>query len=168
MNLTLNSIYEIYIDDKLVKTKSSEDFIANKIDLELNSGNHKIAIKYISGKEDLKIAASFEYKDEFKDCNATASLSSKRYFTINDVLEGENVSSASISPSGKYVIINYSETISGSGKNSKHSVIRDLEKSNNLSILRNKNISNLEWLPRTDRLSYSTEVEEKLLYMFMI
>lgn len=161
LNLTLNSIYEIYIDDKLVKTKSSEDFIANKIDLELNSGNHKIAIKYISGKEDLKIAASFEYKDEFKDCNATASLSSKRYFTINDVLEGENVSSASISPSGKYVIINYSETISGSGKNSKHSVIRDLEKSNNLSILRNKNISNLEWLPRTDRLSYSTEVEEK-------
>jgi dipeptidyl aminopeptidase/acylaminoacyl peptidase len=169
LNITLNSIYEIYIDNKLVKTKSSADFNANKIDLELNSGNHKIAIKCISGKEDLKLAASFEYKDDFKDCNATASLNSKKSFTINDVLEGENISSASISPSGKYVIINYSETISGSGKSFKHSVIRDLEKNKNVSILRNKNISNLEWLPRTDHLSYSTKVEGKAtIYIYDI
>jgi dipeptidyl aminopeptidase/acylaminoacyl peptidase len=169
LNITLNSIYEVYIDNKLVKTKSSSDFTANKIDLELNSGNHKIAIKCISGKEDLKLAASFEYKDDFKDCNATASLNSKKHFTINDVLEGENVSSASISPSGKYVIINYSETFSGSGKSIKHSVLRDLEKNKNISILRNKNISNLEWLPRTDRLSYSTKVEGKAtIYIYDI
>ena len=161
LNLTLNAFYEVYLDNELIKTKSSADLKSNKIDLELNLGNHQITIKVITSDENLKLAANFEYSEDFADCNATVSLNPKRYFTINDVLEGKNVSSAQISPSGKYVLINYSETVHESGKSKKYSEIYDIEKNKNISVLRNKNISNVNWLPRTDRLTYSVDFEDK-------
>ena len=159
LNLSLNTLYDVYLNDELVKTKSDTDLNNNAISLELNSGNHKITIKAITVDEQIKLAANFEYSDDFKDCNATASLSPKRFFDINDVLEGNYVSSAKISPSGKYVLINHSERIHGSGKSVKYTEIYDLEKQKNVSVLRNKNISNVSWLPKTDRLTYSSNFE---------
>ena len=161
LNLTLNAFYEVYLDNKLIKTKSSADLNSNKISLELNLGNHQITIKAITADENLKLAANFKYSEDFTDCNATTSLNPKRYFTINDILEGNNISSAQISPSGKYILINYSETVHDSGKSKKYSEIYNLEKNKNISVLRNKNISNVSWLPRTDRLTYSVDFEDK-------
>ncbi|MBE9467229.1 MAG: S9 family peptidase [Bacteroidetes bacterium] len=161
LNLKLNAYYEIYVDDELVKTKKKADLKNNKIELKLNLGNHKLAIKAITANENLKLAADFEYSKDFNNCNATASLNNKKYYTINDVLEGKNVSSAEISPSGKYVLINFSETIHNSGKAKRYSKIYNLEKNKNISILRNKNISNVSWLPKTDKLTYSSSFEKK-------
>jgi dipeptidyl aminopeptidase/acylaminoacyl peptidase len=161
LNLTINSSYQVYINDELIKTETCSDLKENKIDLELNSGNHKIEIKCISTNDKVKLAATFDYKDDFKDCEATASLNSKKYFTINDVLEGNNISSSTISPSGKYVLISYSEKVHGNGKSIKYSEIYDLGNKKCISVLRNKNISNIAWLPRTDRLTYSTDIDEK-------
>ncbi|RLD61813.1 MAG: S9 family peptidase [Bacteroidetes bacterium] len=167
LNLTLNAYYEVYVDDELVKTKKKADLKNNKIELKLNLGNHKLAIKTITTNENLKLAADFEYSKDFNDCNATVSLNHKRYYTINDVLEGKNVSSAKISPSGKYVLINFSETIHNSGKTKKYSEIYSLEKNKNICIWRNKNISNVSWLPKTDKLTYSSTFEKKSeIFMF--
>ena len=161
LNLTLNAFYEVYLDDELIKTKSKADLNSNKISLELNLGNHQITIKAITSDKNLKLAANFEYAEDFADCDAAPSLNPKRYYTINDVLEGNNVSSAQISPSGKYVLINYSETVPGSGKSKKYSELYDLEENKNITVLRNKNISNVSWLPRTDRLTYSAVFGDK-------
>ncbi|MBU8891528.1 MAG: S9 family peptidase [Bacteroidales bacterium] len=161
LNLTLNALYEVYLDNELIKTKDKGDLKNKKIDLELNSGNHQITIKLITADENLKLVANFEYDDEFADCNAVTGLNPKRYFTINDVLEGNNVSSAQISPSGKYALINYSEVINGSGKSKKYSKIYDLENQKNISVLRNKNISRVKWLPNSDKLSYISTFEGK-------
>lgn len=159
LNLTLNSLYEVFVDGELVNTKSVSDLNNNKISLKLNSGNHTITLKAISVDEQIKLAANFEYSDDFKDSNVSASLNPKRYFNINDVLEGNYVSSAKISPSGKYVLINHSEVVHGSGKSIKYTEIYDLEKQKNISVIRNKNISNVGWLPKSDRLSYSVDFE---------
>lgn len=161
LKLSLNCYYEVFIDGKTVKTKTTADLNNNKIKIEINLGNHEILIKAITSEEKIKLAAEFEYADEFKDCNATTSLNPQRYFTINDVLEGNNVSSAKISPSGKYVLINYSETVHGSGKSKKYTEIYDLDKNQNICVLRNKDISNVGWMPETDRLTYLTSFEGK-------
>jgi len=161
LNLTLNCYYQVFVDGDPVKTKNSADENSNKIQLELNRGNHEIIVKAITSDENVKLAAQFEYADEFKDCNATASLNPERYFTINDVLEGNRVSSAQISPSGNFVLINYSETVHGSGKNKNYAEIYDLNNNQNICVLRNKDVSNLRWMPETDRLSYSTNFEGK-------
>ncbi len=159
--ITLNALYEVYIDDELKKTKKNADLSVNTIDLKLNKGNHKIIIKALATEETLKLQSEFEYGEEFADCNATARINPQRYFTIHDVLEGNNVSSAKLSPSGRYAIINYKEIVAGSGKSKTYTEIYDVESGQNLITLRNNGISNLGWMPRTDRLTYSTEFEDK-------
>ncbi len=159
--IILNAIYEVYLDGELIKTKKNADLSSNIIDVKLDRGNHQIVIKLLTSDKVLKLQSEFTYGEEFSDCNATVSLNQKRYFTINDVLEGKNVSSAQISSTGKYVLINYSEVVHDSGKSKKYAEIYDLEKQKNISVLRNKNISKVSWLPRTDKLSYVSVFEEK-------
>ncbi|MDA3953748.1 MAG: S9 family peptidase [Bacteroidales bacterium] len=161
LNINMNAYFEVYADNKLVKTKSNADLSDNKIKLDLQIGNHEIKIKAISSEENLKLIATFEYDEAFIDCNATSSLNPNRYFTINDLMNSKNAS-ASISASGKYVLINYSERTGDEGKSKSYSVIYDFTKQKNITVLRNKNIANLSWLPRTDRLTYSVDFEEKV------
>ncbi|MCK5168679.1 MAG: S9 family peptidase [Bacteroidales bacterium] len=161
LNITLNAYYEVYLDNELIKTKKKADMSTTKIDVKLNRGNHSIIIKLLTTDQNLKFYSGFEYAEDFANCNAVSSLNPDRYFTINDVLEGSYVSSAKISPSGKYVLINYSDRIHGSGKSKKYTEIYDLEKQKNISVLRNKNISNVSWLPHTDRLTYSSDFESE-------
>ncbi len=159
--ITLNALYEVYLDDELIKTKKNADLSSNIIEVKLNRGNHSLIIKLLTTDKTLKFQSEFEYGEEFSDCNAISSLNPKRYFTINDVLEGNYTSSAKISPSGKYAIIDYSDVIHDSGKSKKYTEIYDLEKQKNLAVLRNKNISNISWLPRTDKITYSSDFEGK-------
>lgn len=161
LNIILNAYYEVYLDNELVKTKKNIDLSNSKIDVKLNRGNHSVIIKILTTNQTLKFQSEFEYGDEYTDCNVVSSLNPERYFTINDVLEGNYVTSATISPSGKYLLINYSELAHNNGKSKKYSEIYDLEKQKNNSVLRNKNISNVSWLPRTDRLTYSSDFDAK-------
>ena len=157
LNLSLNALYEVFFDDVLVKTNANADQKNTKIELELQTGNHQIAIKSLTNNNVLKLAANFEYPEG----EVGLSLNSERFFNINDVLEMKTVSSASISPSGKFVIINYAEVANGNGKSKRYSEIYDLEEHKNISFIRNKDISNLAWLPRTDRLTYSVDFDGK-------
>lgn len=159
--ITLNALYEVYLDGELVRTKKNSDLSSNVIDVKLNRGNHTLVIKLLSNDKTLKLQSEFTYEEDFAACNFKASLNPERYFTINDVLEGNYVSSAKISPSGKYVLINYSDVIHDSGKSKRYTEIYDLEKQKNLTVIRNQNISNVNWLPRTDKLSYSSDFEGK-------
>ncbi len=158
--ITLNAFYEVYLDNNLIKTKKNADLSANIIELKLNRGNHAIAIKLITSSENVKFQSEFTYDEEFADCNATASLNPKHFFTINDVLEGNNISSAQISASGKYALISYSETVSESGKSKRYTEIYDLESQKNVFVLRNKNISSVKWLPNSDKFSYVIKLED--------
>lgn len=157
LNLCLNAAYELYLDNELIKTNSSSDFKSNKIELELQTGNHQISLKVLSLKEVMKLVANFEYSEGV----ASTGLNSERFFNINDVLEAKSVSSAKISPSGKYVLIRYSEVAHGSGKSKSYSEVYDLENQRNITTIRNKDIANVSWLPRTDRLSYTVNFDEK-------
>ncbi|HAF28155.1 MAG TPA: S9 family peptidase [Bacteroidales bacterium] len=159
--ITLNALYEVYLDNELIRTKKNADLSSNIIEVKLNRGNHSLVIKLLTTEKSLKFQSELEFDEDFADCNAISSLNPERYFTINDVLEGKSVSSAKISPSGKYVLINYSDVIHDSGKSKKYTEIYDLEKQKNLVVLRNKDISNLSWLPRTDKLTYSSDFEGK-------
>jgi len=161
INITLNGLYEFYLDDELVKSKTTSDLKSTKIVVTLANGKHKIMLKVLTSDSQLKSTCSFEYADDYNTCNATFTTDPLRTKTINDVLDGEKLNSAQISPSGKYVIIDYSEVNKGSGKSKKYSVIYDLMNKKNVSILRNKDISDVQWLPKSDKISYVTEFEGK-------
>ncbi len=152
--ITLNAFYEVYLDNKLINTKKNADLSANVIEVKLNQGNHSLVIKLITSDKNFKFQSEFTYDEAFSDCNATASLNPKHFVTINDVLEGNNISSTQISASGKYALNSYSEVMNGSGKSKRYTEIYDLENQKNLTVLRNKNISSLKWLPNSEKISY--------------
>lgn len=167
INFSANGFYEFYIDDELIKSKLTSDLKNTRIDVKLETGKHKITVKLLTTGKNLKISSCFEYADEFKDCNAGSTLNPLRTKNINDVLDGEKINTAQISPSGKYVIIDFSEVIKGSGKSKKYSVIYDLVNKKNVSVLRNKDISDIQWLPKSDKISYISEFEGKSeLYLY--
>jgi len=157
--ITLNAFYELYIDGELIKSKKNADLSINTVNVKLNRAKHEVIIKLLTSDKNTKFYTEFKCDKDFTDCTIDATLNPDRHFTINDVLEGENISSAKISPSGRYVLINYSEVAHNSGESKKHSEIYNLEKQQTLFVLRNKNISNIKWLPRTDRLSYTAEFD---------
>ncbi len=161
LSLSTNSYCEVYVDGKLLKTKTNVDLSNTKISLELDKGNHELLIKALTADENLKVFSQFECDKDFEDADIHASLNPQRLYTINDVLEMKTVSSANISPSGKYVIINYSEAVNGSGKTKRYTEIYDLELGKKINFLRNKDVSGMNWLPRTDRLSYTVSFDEK-------
>lgn len=162
-----NGIFQVYIDGNLKHTKSTEKLTTEKVTAELNSGKHRIDIKII-GKEETKFSAKSDYnKDEFKNIRLAHSLNPKRSLTIHDILNGENINSASISPSGKYIIINYKDVQEGTGESLSYRVLKNMKTGSNEVIYRDDELNQVKWLPQSDRLSYTVSINDATnLYIY--
>lgn len=157
MSLTTPALFELYLDGKKVKTQSKSNDKPVKVDLTLTTGVHQILIKLITATDSSTFSASISPAVEA--AKLLWSTNPKRILTINDVLDGESVSNASVSPSGKYLLIHTSETITGSGKRQSSFRVYDLELKRNLFALRNESVS-ADWMPKTDRISYRVSKDE--------
>jgi dipeptidyl aminopeptidase/acylaminoacyl peptidase len=167
LSLTINAVCEIYVDGELKKTQEGTDLSENKIELKLQPGKHQFVVKLVAGDEPLKLSAGFTAEEDFDDAQMGWSLTPGRYLTIYDVLDGKDVSSAKVSPSGKYVLISYSEKLEKTRKSKSWQEIYDLEKKQNVTVFRNPGISEIQWLPESDRLSYVLWFEGKAdLYVY--
>lgn len=154
LKLATNAVCEIYVDGELQKTQKEAGLSENKVELKLQSGKHPVLVKLVAGEDSLKFRAEFTAEEEFETAEIDWSLSPNRYLTIYDVLDGKDLSSAKVSPSGKYVLTSYSEKVEKTGKSKSWQEIYDLEQKRSVAILRNPGISQIKWLPTSDRLSY--------------
>ncbi len=167
LNITTNAICEIYLDGKNIKTKKIVSLKEDKITVKLDKGNHSIIVKLLHNEQPLKFQSGFE--TEIEHAHPVVSLSPRRTLTIKDILNGEKIASAKISPSGKYVLIDYSYVVDETGKSKRYRVLKDLKNNQNVTVFRNQKIGNVQWLPRTDRLSYTTSTKEGTnLYLYDI
>ena len=158
MTITTNALFELYLNGKRIKSQGSASDKPVKIDMTVDNGIHQLLIKLLTTKDSLLLSA--EIAASGKDSKAVLEWSSipRRNLSINDILEGETVSGASLSPSGKYLLINISEILPGSGRTQQHSRIYDTELKKNIIVLRNTAIR-ASWLPSTDRLYYQVAKE---------
>jgi dipeptidyl aminopeptidase/acylaminoacyl peptidase len=86
---------------------------------------------------------------------------------IHDVVDGMQINSSQISPSGNYLLTQYSDVQKGSGESVKHTILKNLEKNQNVFVFRNKEVSQIKWLPSSDVLSYTIDVNGKTnIYMY--
>jgi dipeptidyl aminopeptidase/acylaminoacyl peptidase len=150
-----DALVEIYIDSKLEKSKSSSAFEETSFNEKLNNGKHLIVIKLLSSGKQVKLNVKLEFDKSFANCKTETSLSPLRNVTINDVLDGKKISSALISPSGNFLIINIKEVYCGSGTNQSSFELKDLKTGKDILELNNQQISGLKWLPRSDKFSYT-------------
>jgi len=159
-SINTDAICQIYLDNKLEKSKVSSGLSETTFNEKINSGKHLLVVKLLSTGKQIKLSAKIDFGDKFTNCVTAASLSPSRNITINDVLDGVKISNTLISPSGNYLIINTNEVMNGSGKNQSGFILKDLRTGKDLMNFRNQRFNGLKWLPKTDRFSYTVNQDE--------
>jgi dipeptidyl aminopeptidase/acylaminoacyl peptidase len=156
VNISTDAIFELSLDGKKVKSQAKTADRPVKIDLILGTGIHELGLKLISTEKTLRFAADISAEND--SAILAWSTNPRRTLTINDILEGESISGARLSPSGKYLVIQTTEVLPGSGKSQNSFMIYDMEMNRNLFALRN-NALRAGWLPKSDRIYYQVDRE---------
>lgn len=159
--ITSTDMFEVYINDKLEKTKETREDSLSKardisLDLTLEPHRYEIVIKRLAevknfNESKMTVQITPDKKDSL--AQVVPSTNSLRKITINDILEGKRLSSnCSISPSGKYFIFGTTQTFPG-GKSATTLELREIE--TNRVIYRFPAEINPRWMEGKDQLVYS-------------
>lgn len=152
--------FEVYLNDNKEKDKKTvEDSLKNAkavdVDLKGNVNGTRVVLKYLASSTS-KIAPAFKItvSSEEKDTTFSYTLSKQttRRMIIEDVLVGKRVTSTSISPSGKYVLLRFTTT-NEEGKAQKSIQIIDT-KLKKVILDETDNRNQLGWMPTSDKLYY--------------
>lgn len=159
IRITAPSMFEAYINGNKETSKTTiEDTLLTAKTIKLNfpatPGTYHILIKYMSlasNKSPEGIKITVEPEDQKSTVNYTFDNGSKRNITIKDILDGDRVTSTSISPNGQYILLNYTTTKSdGKTFSSKELLYLKTNKRIALSV-GNK----YEWMPTSNKLYYT-------------
>jgi dipeptidyl aminopeptidase/acylaminoacyl peptidase len=164
INISTDALFEFYFDGKKVKTQGKAAEKPVKIDLTLETGVHRLLLKLVSTGKSMRFAANILADND--SAKLTWTTNPKRTVTINDILEGESVLDAKLSPSGKYLLIQSNEILPGSGKSQRSIRVYDMELNRNLFSFHN-NVFRADWLPESDRLFYQVDKDGNTdVYLF--
>jgi dipeptidyl aminopeptidase/acylaminoacyl peptidase len=167
LNIHTDALMEVYVNGQLKATKKSKDLIKQEVNLELENGKHQILIKLLSQQESLKYVANAKLDEPYSMDDVEWSLSPDRALKVEDVISGPDISKVSLSPSGKYYLLTLSEKSFTSGKSQTVTYIREVKDHANKSVFRSDAASAYKWLPKSDRISYQTELDEQSqLYVY--
>ncbi len=145
------ALIEIYLNGKKVKDKKSsqdswEKAESQTLTLNITPANpNEVIIKYLSDASQTaenKIQLTLDTPDSSK---IFVNSSDKRLTHYGDVIFGKRIYGAAISPSGRYVLLNYLSVLAN-GKNSWSKELLDLQTGKKSSI----DSSRPSWLPQTD------------------
>ena len=170
LKIASNALFEVFIDESSKSVKAAKGLREKTISAELHKGKHRIDIKLISQQDSLKFNAKAEYdNDRFETVTFDNSVTPERTVNIHDILDGKKITSAEISPSGTYVLIDYKNVQKGSGESLSYKAIKNTETGENEALYRNADINGMKWLPESDKISYTVEAEDaKNLYIYDI
>ncbi|MGI6046743.1 MAG: alpha/beta hydrolase family protein [Petrimonas sp.] len=165
LTVTSPNMLELWVDDvkRATKTQVNDSLHkAGSVDTNLNgfTNNARIVIKMLSsGENKTNPAVKIELKPEKEDSLLTYTFNNvnARRININDILEGKRVNSSSISPSGRFVLLNLRETLAGGQSRSYTEIYDSRQKRAILSESANR--SQLNWMPKSDLLYYVTDDE---------
>jgi len=147
-------MFELYIDGEKKKDKTTFDSIAKKttVELALEPKRYEIIIKYLAqnNEKDTCFLETF-FTPNNNDAKILISIDPQQFYGINFIQNGTVYTNISISPNGKYLIVNYGER-------------RDETPRRNFSKLFDAGTgklwvhnlpANLNWTPATSQLYYT-------------
>ena len=174
LSITMTDPFEIYINNKLEKSKETrEDSLSKasdtKISLSLEPRRYEIIIKRLASVKNFSESRlKLSITPAKKDSSAQILVSDKapRRVTINDIIEGNRLGTSSLSPSGNYFLVGFSEVYPG-GKSASSLELR--ETATNRTLYRFPNGLNPTWVSDKDILSYSSQGEkDKDIYLLSV
>lgn len=159
LEVTMNVDGRIRVDDGSVYAVSGGEDSQKPV--VLDSGKHKIMIRLLSGEEPVKIRVNLSLHGDFKKTKIEVSTDPDHFLTIHDILNGVYLDSASISPGGRYVLIQGHCVEPGRGKRQDMIRLYDLNEDRYRFSFRCPEWSQVQWLPRSDRISFVTRQKER-------
>jgi dipeptidyl aminopeptidase/acylaminoacyl peptidase len=171
LNFTSTDRFEVYVNGKKEKSKETQEDSLSKakdltIDLTLEPRRYEVIIKRLAGVKNFNESGLKAFiKPAKNDSLAVIRLGTetKRRVTIQDIIEGKRVTSASLSPSGKYFLI-HTRTVLPDGKSASSLELKETQ--SNRKVYRFSSDLNPRWLDREDRLIYSSGTDVKDLFLF--
>lgn len=164
ITITSPNPLELWIDDvkRATKTQLNDSLHhSGSVDTNLNgfTNNSRVVIKMLtSNKNKINPALKIEIKTEKVDSLLTYSFNNNlRRININDILEGKRINSSDISPSGRMLLLKYSEVLPG-GDRQEYMEIYDT-KEKKILISEKDFRSQLKWMPKSDLLTYISDGE---------
>ena len=157
--LNTSGLCEVLVDRRSVFSRKKHSESEEQIPLTLDRGNHLILIRVLLSDRTNVLKAAFLADKDFADAAPRLGIDPKRFLTVNDILDGKHIASASLSPSGRYLMLHYRDHVSGSGKDRGFRSILDLKTHQTVALFRGGEMRNSQWLPRSDRLSYTVTHE---------
>lgn len=171
LTVTSPNPLELWVDGSKRGTKTQvNDSLsqAGSVDAGLDGGpgNLRVVVKLlVSADYKVNPAVKFELMPDKEDSLMRYSFNQteKRRININDILEGKRVSSSSVSPSGRFVLLGLRETLpGGSGRN--YTEIYDAKQQRTI-LSEPDSRSQLKWMPRSDLLTFvADEGDNRVLY----
>jgi len=162
-------MFEVFIDGKLTLSKYSFDKEdAKKIgkkdkEIIFENGKHSLIIKTFCNAgniADWKFSAAVTPLPDFDKEDITISTSPIQPMDIKHVLEGKRINSASLSSSGEFVILRFSETNPPKGKTNNWIEIHNLSDGSITKNFRNAKIWSMKWSPDGNKISYVSSGEK--------
>ncbi|MDR2622352.1 MAG: S9 family peptidase [Dysgonamonadaceae bacterium] len=173
--ITSTDMFEVYINNKLEKTKETKEDSLSKakdisLDLTLEPRRYEVIIKRLAevkNSNESKLTVNITPDKKDSSAQVVLSTNSLRRITINDILEGKRLSNGcSISPSGKYFIFGTTQTFPG-GKSVSTLELREM--ATNRIVYRFPAETSPRWLTDKDQLVYSQKgTSQKDLYILDI
>ena len=158
---------ELWIDDvkRATKTQVNDSLHqSGSVDAVINgfTNNSRVIIKLLTSS-DIKIstAVKIEVKPDEADSllNYTFNNNANRRINIKDIIEGKRVNSSTISPSGRFILLNLRETLPG-GKNINATEIYDTKQKRTI-LSETASRSQIKWMPKSDLLFYVDDNSEE-------
>ena len=153
--LKTDALCEIYIDNKLEKSKTNSGLTEVSFSEKLNRGKYLVFLKILGLSMQVKLNFKVENEGLNTNCKIESGLSPLRNTTIEDVLDGKKISAALISPSGNYLIITLNETFNGTGNSQSGFFLKDLKTGKDIMSFNNQRLNSIKWLPKSDKFSYT-------------
>lgn len=158
LEITGTGLFEVFVNQKKEKNNTHkaidiDDADPAYINLSLLPQQYLITIKYLSEKgssDTLRLKASLKISGDTL-ASVDIAARSKRPITINDMMEGERLSAASISPSGQYYLVGY-RAFYPTEKSYSWYELRDMKKHRILQ--RFPASISPRWMPSSDRLYF--------------
>ncbi len=154
------NMFELYIDGKLVATKSTlQDSVTEQSTFKYMHKFepmkvYEVAIKLLSQPSDKcspKVKVDLPAITEESQVRCFAAADRKRFYELTDNFIGTRVARVSISPCGKYALTMYSERFS----TKKMSYYNVLTENRTSKVIMPRLAANVKWMPRTSKLYYT-------------
>ncbi|MDC1105910.1 prolyl oligopeptidase family serine peptidase [Prolixibacteraceae bacterium] len=150
-DVKVNNPVKIYLDHKMIKEYKDSASTTLKVPMKLTLGTHHITIVMAQLQEKSQFKTTIKVEGHQMNYTPTSDQQ-KRVLTLHDLLDGTKISSAKLSPSGKFYTIVFNDLVKG--KNHYRYQVRDFKTNRIIKDWRYESLINLQWEKFNDILVY--------------